>query len=270
MTEINGQKDEFTLVDRISKSLAVSVGLLYLAGFLVVTSYLSRYGVSSFSVLQLQYLVVGVWVLGPPVALISLRHAEYKFEERATQYFPGIFNWRRFAITTLLTGVPFGVWFGVVAGVPGFYEDMTWRAGLYWWVFLLGLQACFYLVLTSWRIPKDKENWFVNRHAVPFHLSLLASVLIVYVLWFSIQIYPLIPFSLGGGRPLNVVFISSEKQLPQGIVKDGASGRSIPYRLLMVTDKSYVVLSPIQNEESIEFGRESVQGMIVLRETHTH
>jgi hypothetical protein len=36
-----------------------------------------------------------------------------------------------------------------------------------------------------------------------------------YGVWFSSRIYPLIPFSLGGGKPLTVVFIEGEKILQE-------------------------------------------------------
>jgi hypothetical protein len=49
-------------------------------GFLLVASYLSRYGVSSFSVLQLQYLIVGFWVLGPPAVHVFIIFATRKFD----------------------------------------------------------------------------------------------------------------------------------------------------------------------------------------------
>jgi hypothetical protein len=269
MNNTDKKRDDLSLIDQASKLLAVCIGLLYLIGFLVVTSYLSRFGVSSFSVLQLQYLVVGVWVLAPPVVMVSFKHAEHMFQEKAAPDVSGRFNWRRFSISMFLTSVPFGLWFGVVAAVPGFWENMTWKLGIYWWFFLLGLQICWHILLISWRVPAEKETWLVNRQAAPFHLSLLVSVLLVYVLWFSVRIYPLIPFSLGGGRPLTVVFIPGEKELPQEIVTGGSFGRSIECKLLLVTDKSYVILSPVHDEESIEFPRDSVRGMVVLRDTHS-
>jgi hypothetical protein len=54
---------EINLVESLSKVFAVALGVLYLLGFLVVAAYLSQFGVSSFSVLQLQYLLAGIWLL---------------------------------------------------------------------------------------------------------------------------------------------------------------------------------------------------------------
>jgi len=77
------QANELSLFEPLSKLFAAALGLLYLLGFLVVASYLSRYGVSSFAVLHLQYLIAGIWVLGPPVLMASLQTVERRFSERA-------------------------------------------------------------------------------------------------------------------------------------------------------------------------------------------
>jgi hypothetical protein len=69
----NVTDDDLNLIDSWSKRIAVAVGLLYLIGFVVVTGHLSRYGVSGFSVLQLQYLVAGIWVAGMELAQVRSR-----------------------------------------------------------------------------------------------------------------------------------------------------------------------------------------------------
>src|ERR1700692_1856163 len=114
----------------------------------------------------------------------------------------------------------------------------------------------------------EKETWLQNRQAVPFHLSLLLTIVVAYVLWFSARIYPLIPFSLGGGKPLTVAFIAGEKKLPDVIKEDVSLKRSIPYQLLVTTDKGYVVLSHDPDEKSTEVRRDSVREIVVLEEPH--
>lgn len=42
-----------------AKYAGLLIGTIYFVGFLVVAAHLSRYGVSGFSVLQLQYLIAG-------------------------------------------------------------------------------------------------------------------------------------------------------------------------------------------------------------------
>jgi hypothetical protein len=69
---------------------------------------------------------------------------------------------------------------------------------------------------------------------------------------------------LGGGRPLTVVFFEGDKRMPDEIQREGLTKRSIPYKLVLSTDKYYVVLSPAPKERSMEVSRDSVAGMIVL------
>ena len=80
------------------------------------------------------------------------------------------------------------------------------------------------------------------------------------------MVYPLIPYGLGGGKPRTVVLMPGKEGLPTGIARDSSSGRSVPYKLLIVTDHSYVVISPAQNEESIEINRDAVLGVVVLKD----
>jgi hypothetical protein len=93
------------------------------------------------------------------------------------------------------------------------------------------------------------------------------SVLIVlYVHSFSVSVYSTIPATLGGGRPQRVVFlIESDIRHTPPLVIDSSGTRSVPYNLLLSTDNSYVIESPAKNEMAIEFKKDSVRGMIVLR-----
>lgn len=262
---------ETSLIDSASKLLAAVAGLLYVTGFAVVAGHLSRYGVSSFSVLQLQYLIAGVWACGPPVALASVVLIGDRFEERVAPNIPGRFNWRRFALATFLTSIPFAICAGLLVAIPGLVHNMTWGIGVRLYCFYLAMLAGAQIFWMSWRSPTEKETPWLNRsHAAPFYLILFLSIALGFVFWFSRRVYPLIPFSLGGGRPLTVIFVAEKNQLPPGLVlQTGASSRSIPYKLLTVTDKSYVIVAPETNESSIEIAREGILEMVVLKDADT-
>jgi hypothetical protein len=129
---------------------------------------------------------------------------------------------------------------------------MTWIAQLFW--------------ISRKRDPEKETKWVNRTHAALFYLAFLLVIVIGYAVWFSVRVYPLIPFSLGGGRPLTVVFIEGEKKMPEEIQKpDPALNRSIPYKLLLSTDHYYVVISPSSSERSIEVSREAVAGIVVLQ-----
>jgi hypothetical protein len=258
--------DELSLIESLSKLFALALGVLYLLGFLVVASYLSRYGVSSFSVLQLQYLIAGIWVLGPPVVYASLTHTSRRFDEWAAPEVKGKFNWRRFAISSLFTGIPSSLFVVLLVAIPNVLESMTWGIGIRLFLFYLAMLNCAQLFWMSRQADTKKETWWMNRsHAAPFYLASLLMIVVSYALWFSVRIYSLIPFSLGGGRPLTVVFIEGEKEMPDAIERtDRSAKRSIPYKLLLSTDRYYVVVSPSPKERSVEISRDSVAGMVVL------
>ena len=111
-----------------------------------------------------------------------------------------------------------------------------------------------------------KRNMVDKPPCRAFYLTLLLMITLGHAVWFSVRVYPLIQFSLGGGGPLTVAFMEREKKVPDGLKADASStGRSIPYKLVAETDKYYVVLSPEQNEKSIEVSRDSVVGIVVLQ-----
>ncbi len=268
MSDFNvGQHGELNYLDPIAKAIGLIAGILYLCGFAIVAGHLSRYGVSSFSVIQLQYLIAGSWALVPPIAVMLVQEARRRFDQRASPEVIGKFNWRRFFISMSLSGIPFGLLVTLVyaSGVP---SQMSWWHGVKYYLFFIAIDFTQTLCWTSWRIPKEKEGMFINRDAPLFYLSLFLCLVGLYVVWFSKNIYPLIPYSFGGGRPLTVVFIPGEKKLPDGLKLDPTLKRSVPYKLLATTDKYYVALSQEPGQLSIELSRDYVAEMIVIAESN--
>jgi hypothetical protein len=256
---------EIGLVESLSKVFAVALGVLYLLGFLVVAAYLSQFGVSSFSVLHLQYLLAGIWLLGPSVLHTMLVRASRRFEKRADPEGAGKFNFRRFIVSSVLTSVPTCIFLVLLYAIPNVLQTMTWGIGIRFLLFDNVMTNFAIMFWRSWRVPPEREEPFKNRsHAAPFYLVTLCMLVLGFAVWFSVRIYPLIPSSLGGGKPLTVVFFEGDKKMPDEIQREGSSKRSIPYKLVLSTDKYYVVLSPNPKERSMEISRDSVAGMIVL------
>ena len=85
---------EFGLFESLSKIVATALANFCISWVfsLRLASYLSRYGVASFSVLQIEYLIAGVWALGPPVLFASLVFVERRFDERAAPERSGKFQ----------------------------------------------------------------------------------------------------------------------------------------------------------------------------------
>jgi hypothetical protein len=249
--------------DWILKSVGVCLGFIYSVGFVVVARHLSRYGVSTFSVFQTQYLVAGIWTIGPPILFALVQRTPEKLKDQA--YVPG-FSWRRYFMVSAVVGIPFGLLIAAAALLLGDVGGFSFSLFARLWVSYLFLAAAADLAWMSWRVPDEAVRWWLNRHVVPFHLTIFALVVLLYSVFFAGSIYPLIPASLGGGRPRTVILIPTKDGLPNGIVQDKSSGRSTPYDLLTTTDKSYVLISPTPTEESIEISRDAVQGIVVLKE----
>jgi hypothetical protein len=197
----------------------------------------------------------------------SLAHAGRRFDERAAPEVNGKFNWRRFAVSSLLIGIPAGLFFGLLVGIPHVADNVTWGMGIRLLLFYLAMVNCAQVCWMSRQVESTKETWWMNRsHAAPFYLASLLIIVLSYTLWFAVRIYPLIPFSLGGGKPLTIAFVEGEKRMPDEIERAGPSGkRSVPYKLLLSTDKFYVVVSPSPKERSLEVSRDSVAGIVVLQ-----
>lgn len=157
--------NEIALLNLLSKFLGVAVGVLYLAGFLVVAIHLSRYGVSGFSVLQLQYLVAGAWTLGLPILVALMIQAQRRFEQRATPDTPGKINWPRLRTTSVLTSFQSGVCVAIFAAISGIsWQSVTWGAGLGLFLFYVGMVDLAMLFLLAWRTPEGKGNSLAEPH----------------------------------------------------------------------------------------------------------
>jgi hypothetical protein len=82
--------------------------------------------------------------------------------------------------------------------------------------------------------------------------------------YFAINVYPLIPQEVGGGKPERVIFEydnSLAGTLP--LKQNKESKYTIPYKLLLNTDNSYIILSPDKNHNVIEIKKNLISAIIV-------
>ena len=85
----------------------------------------------------------------------------------------------------------------------------------------------------------------------------------LYLAYFATRIYPVIPYALGGSKPLLVTFLldptcSCPLQLE-------TTQRSVKYELLLATATSYFVHSKNQDEQSVEITRALVHSVIISK-----
>lgn len=254
--------------ESLSKLFGISLAVAYLVGFLVVTRYLSRYGVSSFAIFQLQYLVAGIWVIAPIVVMAFMQKASQEFTNRALRTEnEGKVSWRRRLLVMVATNIPGVLTLSAFAVYVAGVEGLTLRMAVYSLLFYTALRASADLLWVSWRTPPHlRQTWWATHHNSPFYATLLTSIFLAYAFFFAIRVYPVIPYSLGGGKPLTVVFLLGDKRVPGVSARDSSSRVSLPYKLLASTDKSFFILSSDSAQESIEFNRDAVVGVVVLRE----
>jgi hypothetical protein len=250
------------LIDLGAKVISFSIALTYLIGFFVVAWHLSKYGVSSLSLLHLQYLVAGLWVVLPPVFVALLTLTKDLPTIHLERRVPKLPWYGRFGVN-LVTAFPANIVFGLFVG---FLIVNLPPKKVFFVVFLLGAAGLtISLFVSSLRIPPGTTGRLMSRNLASFYGGVAVTTVGFYIWLFAVNIYPAIPYEWGGGKPLDVIFLEGDKPLPDGIVKDGNTRHSIAYKLLVVTEKSYVVLPQPANHKSLQFDRESVQGIIVLK-----
>jgi hypothetical protein len=278
-------KAELNIAD-LTKFWVGSVGLLYVLGFLVVTFRLSQFGVAPVTWLRPQYLLAGIWCL-LSVLLFTGAGAFTAFSftsdsiGRSTMV-PRETRVKRYVVGTIEASAVLFCSFAFISSLVGKAVDpssqllRSWHTGsmvtLKLALCLLATIACaiwtidlYANVMNSWESLRKERLVSLSSFGV---LSLFSSLffVVLYVYFFSVSVYSGIPSNLGGGKPRSVVFlIEKADQKTAAVVVDSSGTRSVPYNLLLVTESSYIVESPAKGELALEFKKDSVRGMVVLR-----
>src|SRR5260370_1352336 len=202
--------DEFSrermsgLIDLGAKVISFSVALTYLIGFLVVAWHLSKYGVSSLSLVHLQYLVAGLWVVLPPgfVALLTLtKDLPTIHLDRSAPKVPW---YGRFAVN-LITAFPGNIVFGLF--ICFLIVNLS-TGQLFYALFLLAIPGlALSLFISSVRIPPGATGRLMSRNLAPFYGGVAVTTVGFYISAFAVNIYPAVPSDGGSGRPLDVIFL---------------------------------------------------------------
>ncbi len=276
-------------LENLPKLVGLALGALYFFGFIVVMRHLAEFGATSLALLRLQYVVAGFWLFCPIVVVYAttagVQYSYYLHARAVSHFLKGntlsrprhwLLGLMGFGLNllpavlyvlVLVVVVTFGLWkFEVVmAYISSYQQGLAAVFGFSIGIALLGI-----LTWRSARQIANKEsekNKSENIYGMAFFGSLCGLVFIWYVLYFATNIYPHIPHSLGGGKPVSVVFfLKDSKSMTNGpLISDHSGTKSIPYELLLVTDKVYVVKSPSKGQQSIEINRDAVVGMLVLK-----
>jgi hypothetical protein len=267
----------------VAKDGASILAAVYAVGYLVVTFRLSPFSVTPITWLRLQYLAAGIWCLLPFVLFTSaLAFGGILFFE------PWMKSWRKGVIDVPTRTRNYRYIKGSVLSafilVAGFAEISRVLDGILvpassgWWkssydiTLNLAWRTLVAAVVTLFvAAPTTVKDESIEKEVFRFCLNTLyfcaaIALWVNYIFYFALTVYPAIPSTLGGGRPQSVVFIIDSGEHTSPVIADSSRTRSIPYKLLLQTENSYVVESPTKGEKVVEFKVESVRGMIVLQE----
>ena len=271
----------------LAKLGARVVVAVYVVGYLVVTFRLAQYGVTSVTWLRPLYLAAGIWCL-LPLALFSaaLAFVALQLVEPWIQHsmdVPKRTRIYRYLRGSLQSGGCLILLFESISTLLDGRLGASTSSG--WWrpshsiTLKLGLLAISAVGLTLFAIApllrtartSQEEEKRVDRDVARFSFQVLVcfgtfALWLKYISYFSIAVYPVIPIALGGGKPQSVVFIIDSAEHGSPVLADNSRTHSIPYKLLLQTEDSYVVESPTRGEKAVEFRMESVRGMIVVQD----
>ena len=241
-----------------TKAGAAIVAVIYLFGFLVNALHLGKYGVSGIGLLRVRYVLAGVWVTLPFVALAMITAMiayvvtfEYDSKEPRTR------RWHMKKLGSVLTSLAgFAIILSLVLsyvwsqvpitavherGVRAAIGPLALLAMLIWF-----FGAVIYAAVTH-RIDESPRLELVT--AVGFSTFLIIAVL-AYLVYFASRVYPHLPAVLGGGAPLPVQFVLKGPSTLQP---------KKPYELLLVTDSAVVVRD---GDHAIEVSRDAIETII--------
>jgi len=266
------------------KTITFILGAVYVLGFLVVTFYLSQFGVTINNWLQIQYLLAGFWCLIPLIVFVlALAFTGLELVAPWIKYsldVPKRTRNYRF-ITGSIEGVAvliasFIFITEIISWLATKHYNMSWSSALITLkLFGLLLAAVILMVFGFVNLCKLDEVATRNKDRIDRQISILSLnllfaaagiyIFLIYIWFFSITIYAVIPGEYGGGKPETVAFILSKGQGQNYPIKADASGyKSIPYKLLLQTDNYYIVEGPSKQEKNIEISKDLVNAMIVL------
>jgi hypothetical protein len=266
-------------IERVAKALPVVFAALYLAGFIIVAFRLAGYGTSPLDLFRIQYVAAGFWfgiacsvffifaaALRPIVGQYLFQKVQYtsrrKFLERveARELAGAIIG------NSFLVGMFTAIFFMGERIQQHLPEQFRKSPPHFFW-FLLTV-ACVDVSMRAWLLYKSRQDEGIPwSYGVHFCVLALAVSVMFSLRIFARDVYPTVPFPIGGGQTRQVLFWlgpQSTSAATAFLERDGSSEYTISYELLLENESSYVVISPKDNQRSIEFERKAVEAMVVL------
>ncbi|MFZ5981618.1 MAG: hypothetical protein ACOYVF_13400 [Candidatus Zixiibacteriota bacterium] len=248
--------------DNLLKIGGVFTAIIYVIGYIVVTLNLSKYGVSTFEILRLQYLMAGFWYVYPffitlvmcYIIIPGIKYLDYVWKE--------ISNFIKWLVILLILFllVAIGSAYGFVM------EGINFQAHLHLYI----MPFCFMIVIViTGRIKKfflpRKRNILIEDNVMKW--LLVASLFIIpisYLVFFADQIYPNIPSNIGGGKLINVS-ITTTKNLNLENIAIQREDKSfiVNCKLLLETSDRIILLPYDSSNTAISINKECIATMVL-------
>lgn len=268
----------------IGKSVLGLVAICYAAGLVVESIYYSHFGVTAFSLLRLNYILAGIWVLGPYLLVVLFSVLLWSIfplspiskEYELVSHGPFKSKWATFVLLSLVfTTIIFLIIiiFRYFIIRTAFNDD--WIAVL-WFGVGTALNLCFFMSLYPEHRKAINQS---NTGKLRFGLSAMALILtpIAYCLIAGPIVYRLVPSELGGGKLRYAKFlikgnkttfaelsesgVQFHSEVPEEIKdpKDEFDRLTFNSQIIAFTEKDYFVF--LSNGSTISISRDIVKAV---------
>lgn len=267
-------------IERIGRVTLTVAALSYVVGFCVVCIHSAQFGVSSLELLKPYYILAGLWLVLPLVS-IAVMSAFAVAVFFSAGWFPAD-SWKgrlkRFAwalgIWLSLLSIVFAIvarYLPSIRATPDLSQFANYSrvlrelAGLYCWITGFTLFG-----LMFWRGSHNatqKHAQALMRSMAAVFAVFLMLVSLEYLVWFSRTLFPLIPQSLGGGKPIVIRLISSSVPANGNELSIADEARlSMPCQLLLEQTDSFVVRFPSLNGQVLRLEKDAYAGYLMVPE----
>jgi len=272
-------------IERAAKTLPLVLAALYVVGFLIVASHLAGYGAFSLDLIKVQYLAAGFWfacvlllffgitsaVRIPVSEFIYHKASGVRWRSKKATALAGAAVADSFLVMVIVFESYLDQWLNRLWGAPDLLErNQRMMENMHSIRSLVAGLIIFDISSRTWLYMREKADdtaihELSKRHTWRMVTTIIVMIFVTCILQFAKDLYPRIPYSLGGGQTRQVKFwLGPGTAFDSFLERDGTTPYTVPYELLLENDNSFAVISPKDNQRSIEFDRKAVGGVIVL------
>lgn len=286
-----------TVVKDILGATAGFAAISYVLGFIIVNSFFKPYGVIPLALISTKYLAAGLgfafFYAIVAVFFAAFRHVSFaeewplmiarreqavaeqslKLKAKSQSYATSYARWYRrtfaighfvrYLVTILIRHLGYYVPFALIMAPVLYLSGSSLRilarsAHIYIWI---------YVVTVGFSLAKDFANQ--GKGARWTLLPLVLILFLISAMWYGQYIYGDVSYSIGGGAPQEVEFITEApgKDAIKAYLGGASEQQSSPtYSLIMETSDTFMIIMNVNGvERLISLKKELVEGVIYKR-----